>query len=64
LFGGSRKLESTGETLVSLRIVIFKSGLEFNGLDEISLLAGNLDLTLGVFLTLGVSNDPLDACSK
>ena len=34
----SRKLDGAGETLVTLRIIVLQADLEFDGLEEISLL--------------------------
>lgn len=34
----SRQPDSTGETLVTLRIIVLEADLEFDGLEEISLL--------------------------
>lgn len=52
--GNNGKLESSGETLVSLGIVVLKSNLELNRLGKVSLLALDGLLVYDGFLAAGV----------
>ena len=56
----SGQLESATETLVLGRIIVLKTELKVNGLEELALLALDLLTVDGDFLTGGVSEDVLN----
>jgi hypothetical protein len=55
-----RKLEGSGETLLTLRIVILKSYLKFNGFYEVTLLSLEFFSSLGDGLTMSICEDIID----
>jgi hypothetical protein len=58
--GDSRELERTGETFVSLGIVVLKSNLQFDGLSEVTLLSLHIVLLVLNGLSLGELENVLD----
>jgi hypothetical protein len=55
--GNGGELESSRETLLTLRIVVLKGNLHLDGLGEVTLLSLNLLSTLGDGFTIRVSED-------
>jgi hypothetical protein len=58
--GDGRKTEGSGESLVTLRIVVLKGDLDLNGFSEVTLLSLEFLTTLGDGFTGGEGQDVLD----
>lgn len=58
--GDARETEGSGETLVTLRIVVLESDLDLDGFDEVTLLSLHFGTTAGDGFTGGVGEDLVD----